>query len=210
MGNFFSKGPDYFGLFQKGIQISSKAAKTLQAAFSGDQIDEEKIKGLRAIEHEGDQHVHECGKLIADAFITPVERPDMMNMIAAIEALTDSIDDIGNQIYMMHIVKKDATSEKFVGLLVSACEELSTMMVVFKNFKTKQDELHKISIRVNHIEEEGDALFISAMRNLFDPKQEMNTVDVIRCEHLYQTMEDAMDCCEDVADAVSHIIITNT
>lgn len=210
MSSFFTKGPDYFGLFEKGIQISSKAAKALQKAFAESQINVEEIKQLQAIEHEGDRHVHECAKLISDAFITPVERPDMMNMIATIEALTDSIDDVGNQIYMMHIVNKDETSEKFVNLIASACEELCTMMDDFKHFKKSQEKLHEISIRVNHIEEDGDVLFMNAMRSLFDPDQKMDTIDVIRKENLYNTLENSLDCCEDVADIVQQIIISNT
>jgi uncharacterized protein Yka (UPF0111/DUF47 family) len=210
MSSFFSKGPDYFNLFEKGIQISSKAAQTLKRSFAGNRIDEDEIKKLKAIEHEGDRHVHECAKLVADAFITPIERPDMMNLVAAIEALTDSIDDVGNQVYMMHVVEKEETAEKFVELIASACEELCRMMSVFKNFKKSQTELHEIAIRVNHIEEEGDALFIGAMRKMFDPAQKQDALDVIRRQSLYQTLEDSLDCCEDVADIMAHIIISNT
>lgn len=210
MSSFFSKGPDYFSLFEKGIGISAKAAQTLQKAFAGDRIDEEQIKQLKEIEHEGDRHVHECAKLISDAFITPVERPDMMNLVAAIEALTDSIDDVGNQIYMMHISEKDGISEKFIALLAEACGELCKMMEVFEDFKKRQSEIREIGIRVNHLEEEGDTLFIGAMRSMFDPAQKQDALDVIRKESLYKILEDTLDCCEDVADIMEHIIISNT
>ena len=210
MSNFFSKGPDYFCLFEKGIEISSRAAQTLKRAFAGSLIDEEEIKQLKAIEHEGDKHVHECAKLISDAFITPIERPDMMDLIAAIEALTDSIDDVGNQVYMMHITEKEEAAEKFVDMIDSACGELCKMMGVFKNFKKSQTELHEISIRVNHIEEEGDALFIGAMRRMYDPDGHHDALDVMRRQSLYQTLEDSLDCCEDVADIMGQIIIANT
>lgn len=210
MSSFFSKGPDYFSLFEKGVEISSRAAQTLKRAFAGDEIDEEEIKQLKAIEHDGDKHVHECAKLISDAFITPIERPDMMNLVAAIEALTDSIDDVGNQVYMMHITEKGEVAGKFVDLISDACSELCSMMRVFKHFKKNQTDIHEISIRVNHIEEEGDVLFIGAMRDMFDPSQERDPIDVMRRQSLYQTLEDSLDCCEDVADIMAHIIIANT
>lgn len=210
MSSFFSKGPDYFILFEKGMEISSRAAQTLKRAFAGDKINEEEIKQLKALEHEGDKHVHECAKLIEDAFITPIERPDMMNLVAAIESLTDSIDDVGNQVYMMHIEGKEETAQKFVDLIASACTELCNMMHVFKHFKKSQTDIHEISIRVNHIEEEGDVLFISAMRSMFDPEQTHDPIDVMRRRSLYQTLEDSLDCCEDVADIMAHIIIANT
>ena len=210
MANFFSSGPDYFKLFETGIEISNKAAKALQSALSGSEINEAGIHKLKEIEHEGDKLVHDASNLISDAFITPIERPDMMNMVASIEALTDSIDDIANQIYMMHIEKKDETSDKFVDLIVKACEELSKLMDSFKQFKKNQTEIHKINILVNHIEEEGDALFTSAIRKLFDPANPTDTFDIIRKQNLYNSFENALDCCEDVADIVESIIISNT
>ncbi len=210
MANFFSNGPDYFGLFEKGIEISNKAAKTLQTALADSEINEDEIRKLKEIEHEGDRLVHVASKLISDAFITPIERPDMMNMVASIEALTDSIDDIANQIYMMHIEKKDDVTDKFIGLIVQACEELTKMMSLFKQFKKKQEPIHKSSILVNHIEEEGDTLFMNAVRNLFDPANPAETFDIIRKKNLYSSFEDALDCCEDIADIVESIIISNT
>ena len=210
MSNFFSKGPDYFSLFEKGIQISDKAAKLLKAAFADSLIDLDEITRLKEIEHEGDRHVHDCATLISDAFITPVDRSDMMNIVAAIESLTDGIDDIGNQIYMMHITEKNETIQKFIDLISDACAELCSMMSIFKQFKRNSKNIHKISIKVNHIEEEGDALFTEAMRSLFDPSKKRDTIDIIRMQNLYNTLENALDFCEDVADIVEQVIISNT
>lgn len=42
MSNFFTKGPDYFSLFEKGIGISSRAAKVLQTSFIDGSIDKKK------------------------------------------------------------------------------------------------------------------------------------------------------------------------
>lgn len=210
MSNFFSKGPDYFGLFEKGISISNKAAKTLQSSFTDGVIDKNEILRLKEIEHEGDRHVHECSNLIADAFITPLDRSDMMAMVAAIESITDSIDDIANQIYMMHITKANEVTLKLVNLIVKSCEELCTLMTEFKQYKKNFKRIKEITVSVNNLEEEGDAVFSEAMRSLFDPSNPMEMIDVIRLQNLYNTMENSLDYCEDVADIVEQIIISNT
>ena len=210
MSNFFSKGTDYFTFFEKGIEISNHAAKVLQNAFTGSDIDEKQISLLREIEHEGDRHVHECASQIAEAFITPIDRVDLMNIVAKIESVTDSLDDIGNQIFMMHITRKNEVMDQFIQLIAEACIQLSNMMVAFKQFKKSQNGIHEIAIKVNHVEEEGDALFTKAMRELFDPAGKLDAIDVIRLQNLYNTLENALDCCEDVADAVEQVIISNT
>lgn len=210
MGNFFAKGTDYFSLFEKGIDISNRAAKVLQKAFADSEIDEAEIRQLRELEHEGDRHVHECANLIADSFITPIDRSDLMSMVAAIESVTDSLDDIGNQIYMMHITKKNDVIEQFIKLIAKACSELAKMIKVFKQFKKSQKEIHEYAINVNHIEEEGDSLFTKAMRNLFDPDSKKDAIEIIRLQNLYNTLENALDNCEDVADIMEQVIISNT
>ncbi len=210
MSNFFSKGPDYFSLFEKGIGISYKAAKVLQTSFSDGMIDKNEIMQLKDIEHEGDRHVHECSTLISDAFITPIDRSDMMDLVSSIESLTDSIDDIGNQIYMMHINKANETTVKLVDLIVKSCEGLCTLMTDFKQFKKNLKSIKEMSVYVNNLEEEGDAIFSEAMRQLFDPSNQMEMIDVIRLQNLYNTMENSLDYCEDVADIMEQIIISNT
>ena len=67
-----------------------------------------------------------------------------------------------------------------------------------------------MTVYVNHIEEEGDAIFSEAMRALFDPQNEIEMIDLIRLQNLYNTMEESLDYCEDVADIVEQIIISNT
>ena len=210
MSSFFKKTPDYFSMFEKGIGISNKAAKALQAAFADSVINADEIKKLKEIEHEGDRHVHESAQLISEAFITPIDRSDMMNMVDAIEALTDSIDDVANRVYMMHIVEKDVPTERMILLIVDACEHLSTMMTAFKQFKKGREKIHEISIIVNHIEEEGDELYSGALRGLFDTENRVDAVEIIRKQGLYDSLEDALDCCEDVADILEQIIISNT
>lgn len=210
MSSFFSKGTDYFSLFEKGIGISNKAAEVLQKSFADSKINEKEIESLREIEHEGDRHLHKCAGLIAEAFITPIDRPDLMDILNKIESITDSIDDIGDQIYMMHITKKNDTIDEFIKLIAEACRELGLLMTAFKQFKKSQSKIHEIAIKVNHIEEEGDALFTKAMRKLFDPKSGKDPVDIIRMQNLYNSLEDALDYCEDLADVVEQVIISNT
>ncbi len=210
MSNFFSKGPDYFGLFETGIGISSKAAKVLRTSFSDGKIDKNELKQLKDIEHEGDKHVHECTTLIADAFLTPIDRSDMMQLVGAIEAITDSIDDIGNQIYMMHITQANETTVKLVDLIVKSCDGLCALMNDFKQFKKNSKSIKEKTVLVNNFEEEGDAIFSEAMRALFDSNNQMEMINVIRLQNLYNTMENALDYCEDVADIVEQIIISNT
>ena len=210
MSNFFSKSPDYYALFEKGISITCKAAKVLKKSFGDGKIDKIEIIQLKEVEHEGDKHVHECFNLIADAFITPISSTDMMNLVNAVEAITDSINEIGNQIYMMHISESNETVDQFVDLIVESCDGLLLLLTDFKHFQKNMKKIKEMTVHINHLEERGDEVYIEGMRALFHPDKDIPLIDIIRLQNLYNTLEKALDRCEDVADIVEQIIITNT
>jgi uncharacterized protein Yka (UPF0111/DUF47 family) len=210
MSSLFSKGPDYFALFEKGISITCEAARVLQKSFGDGQIDKIEIVQLKEVEHEGDKHVHECFNLIADAFITPISSADMMSLVGAVECITDSINEIGNQIYMMHISESNETVDQLVDLIVKSCDELKLLLTDFKHFQKNMKQIREKIVQINHLEEKGDEIYNEGMRSLFHPAKNIPLIDIIRLQNLYATLEKALDRCEDVADIVEQIIISNT
>jgi len=210
MSNFFSKGPDYYALFETGISITCKAARVLKKSLADGQIDKLEIAQLKEVEHEGDKHVHESFNLVADAFITPISSADMLSLVGAIESITDSINEIGNQIYMMHISESDATADQLVDLIVKSCDDLKLLLSDFKNFKKNMKQIRERTVQINHLEEKGDEIYNEGMRALFHPDRNIPLIEIIRFQNLYNTLEKALDRCEDVADIVEQIIIANT
>lgn len=210
MSSLFSKGPDYYALFEKGISITCKAAKVLKKSFGDGKINKIEIVQLKEVEHEGDKHVHECFNLIADAFITPISSMDMMNLVNAIECITDSINEIGNQIYMMHISESNETVDQMVDLIDQSCAGLLVLLTDFKHFQKNMKKIKEMTVQINHLEERGDEIYNEGMRSLFFPSNNKSPIDIIRLQNLYNTLEKALDRCEDVADIVEQIIISNT
>ncbi|MGI5936975.1 MAG: DUF47 family protein, partial [Oscillospiraceae bacterium] len=101
MGKMSKKSVDYFEMFEHGISISLEAAQALQAAFGDEHIVESELKSIKEIEHKGDIHVHQCLRKIDVAFITPIDRTDIVEIIKSLENLTDSIDAVANHIYIL-------------------------------------------------------------------------------------------------------------
>lgn len=209
MGNMISrKQVDYFEMFTKGIEISLKAAKNLQSAFADGKINEAELRRIKEVEHEGDRHVHECLKIIDMAFITPIDRTDILEVLKGIENITDSFDAVSNHIYMMHITKSNKYLCKFVDLAVISCERLCDLMIALKQFRKHTSKINELIIEVNRLEEEGDSTYLDSMRNLFE--FETDPIAIIKHKELYQLLENTLDCCEDVADLVEKIMISAT
>jgi uncharacterized protein Yka (UPF0111/DUF47 family) len=208
MSQISRKNVDYFEMFDTGMKIAYKAAVKLQAAFADGHIDEEELKQIKDIEHEGDLHVHQCIKTIDVAFITPIDRTDIVEIVKAIENLTDSIDAISARIFMLQITEADEYLVKFVSSLVLSCETLKEMMCELKQFKRNQKRIKECIIEVNRLEEVGDRTFMESMKNLF--VHEKDAIKLVKQKDMYELLEDALDRAEDIADIVEKVIVAKT
>lgn len=208
MGSISRKSVDYFEMFADGILISLKAAKKLQAAFADGIINKEELKLVKDAEHEGDKHLHQCLKKIEVAFVTPIDRTDIVEILKGIENITDSIDSVSIHIYMMHVDKANEYLFKFVEYIVASCETLCDLMKEIKKFKKSLKNILEYIIEVNRIEEEGDRIYLKSMKDLFE--QETDPITVIKNKEIYQLLEHTLDCCEDVADMVEKILVSKS
>ncbi len=208
MGLFTSKDTDWFKLFEVSISYSVRAANTLKKAFEDGVIDYKEIQNLKSIEHEADNHVHQCLKLVEEAFVTPIDRSDIVEIIKEIENITDNIDSIANHTYMMCVNEVNEASQNFMGLVVDACNKLDELMKNLKNYKKNFKLINDLIIEINHIEEVGDKTYLNAMRTLFEFETDAKKIIIYKL--LYEKLEDALDKCEDVADIVQKIIIAST
>ena len=208
MSRISRKTVDYFQMFEAGIKIALKAARLLQSAFADGIINEEELRQIKQVEHDGDMHVHQCIRAIDVAFITPIDRTDIVEIVKAIENLTDSVDTVANRIYMYQYTEVNDYLIKFVNNVVLSCETLQEMMCQLKQFKKNTGRIKECIIEVNRLEEDGDRTYMECMKKLF--AQEKDAIKLIMQKDLYELLEEALDCCEDVADIVEKIIVAKT
>ncbi|NLM83451.1 MAG: DUF47 family protein [Clostridiales bacterium] len=203
-----TKSVDYFEMFQQGVSISLEAAQALQAAFRDRCIVESELKSIKDIEHKGDTHVHQCLRKIDIAFITPIDRTDIVDIIKAIENLTDCIDAVANHIAIFNIRESSTYLRRFVDYIVQCCKKLDELMAALKNFKKNHAKINECIVEVNRIEEEADRTYAESMRKLFE--NETDPIVIIKKKELYQLLEQTVDCCEDIADMVENVMVAKT
>lgn len=209
MGKMISrKKVDYFEMFVKSATIAQEAAIKLQASIADGTVNINEVKLIKEFEHSGDIHFHECLKVIDVAFITPIDRSDLVDILTGIEDVTDSIDAIASSFYMMNITVSSDYMRDFVDLLVTSCERLHELMTELKKMSKNSKNIESLIIEINRLEEDGDKVYASSMRHMFET--ETDAVTIIKNKELYQLLEHAIDCCEDVADMVGNIIVTKT
>ncbi|MEG2213103.1 MAG: DUF47 family protein, partial [Clostridiales bacterium] len=141
------------------------------------------------------------------AFITPIERDDIIQLSQNIDNVTDSIEDILIHIYINHITVIPPEAIEFSEVVIRCCQATRNMMEEFRHFK-KSKRLRELVIEINRIEETGDAMFIRLLHDL--QLQSKDPLYIIAWREIYNYFEKCCDACEDVADIVESIAITNS
>lgn len=199
----------FFKNFVESISISCEAATFLQNAltdFNAETV-HENIKKLHEIEHKGDKKKHELADEILRAFITPLERDDIMELSQNIDNVTDGIEDILIHVYVTGITAIRPEALRFASILVDCCEATKKLLIEFPNFK-KSKTLKELIIEINRLEEEGDKIYLESLRALYTGSKA--PMEVLIWRSILNYFKTCLDACKDVADVVQDITIGNT
>ena len=128
---------DYFEMFVKGVAYSCKAAQMLEETlghFDPDSL-QIKLKDLHAVEHGADILKHDMMKELARAFITPIEREDIILLSQEIDNVTDTIEDVLMRVYMYNVLSIRDEASEFTAIILQCCNALEDAMKEFHNFR---------------------------------------------------------------------------
>ena len=187
---------------RKAAQLLDKGMRQFDPAQIGDMIEE-----MHEVEHAGDEKKHELLNVLAKAFITPIEREDIILLGQNIDEVTDKIEDVLLRMYCNNIKSVRPDALELVAVVIECCDELKETLEEFPRFKNSK-KLHEKIVNINTLEEKADQLFISSMRNLHTTCDD--PVMIIVWREIYIYLEKCVDACEHVADTVESVIMKNS
>ena len=198
----------YFDNFISCATSSCEAATTLKSILENYDVSKssENLEKLHEIEHNADKKRHDMMQVLVKAFITPIEREDIIKLSRTIDNVTDSIEDIMIHIHIAQLkeIREDAII--FVDLMNQCCDAMVDILKEFKNFKKSQN-IADLIIKMNSLEEKGDKHYLQSMYDLHanctDP------LEIIVWREIYKYFEKVCDACENVGDIVESILIEN-
>jgi predicted phosphate transport protein (TIGR00153 family) len=204
------KNSVYFNDFIAMADLSCQAAEYLQTVMRDfrPEVLEEHRKAMHEIEHSEDMVKHAMMQRLAKEFVPPIDREDIIELANEMDNVTDTIEDILIRMYMYNIREMNPRALAFGDVIVRCCKALHAAILEFPNFHNKSTALMNAIIEVNTMEEQGDAIYISAMHELYaaggDP------VDIAAWSELFDRLEDCCDACEHVADVLEIVVMKNT
>ncbi len=203
------KGNDYFELLSELVDYSCAEAELLHETLSNfDAAElESKKDEMHEIERTADTKEHEMMDKLVKEFITPIDRGDIIELAHRIDDITDAVEDILVKIYMYNIKSMKQEAIEFSNIILKSCKELKSLMNEFHNFKKSQSIL-KLIININGLEEDGDKLYTTIIRNLYINSKD--PVELMTWKDIFEYFERCCDACEDGANVVESVIMKNS
>ncbi|MDY4604648.1 DUF47 family protein [Clostridium tertium] len=203
------KGNDYFEMLSELVDYSCSAANLLYYTLLNFEVNkiENKIEEMHKIEHSADLKKHDMMDKLLKEFITPIERGDIAELAHEIDNVTDAIEDILARIYMFNITSMRKEALDFANVIIKNCNELKGLMKEFRNYK-KSQEIQKLIVNINGLEEEGDKLYIMSIRNLYTTSKD--PIELMTWTDTFKYFERCCDACETAANVVESVIMKNS
>jgi predicted phosphate transport protein (TIGR00153 family) len=199
-----SERPDvFFDLFIESAVNLRAAAEQLRGLVHEYTEVEVKARRLQEREHEGDEVTHAIIRRLNTTFVTPMDREDIYQLATALDDVMDAIEAVGD-LFVLHNIETPLPEMRAqVDVLCRAAEQTEAALRAFKHMR--RDELEPYWVEINSLENEGDKIYRRAVAGLFGGDH--RAMDVLRWKEVIETLEEALDGLENVANVIEAVVL---
>ena len=191
----------FFTLFSQHVQNALEAAQALEKLLTDFTDVESKARDIHAIEHYGDKLTHQIMQELNGTFVTPLDREDIVGLASRLDDVTDVCHDVAEMVVLYKVTNIRPLAIQQAKVLVAAASQLVDALKDLEKLRG----LEPFWIKVHTLENEGDALFRTAVADLF--AKSTDPIEVIKWKDIHGLIELAIDRCEDVANIVETIVV---
>ncbi len=160
---------------------------------------------MKAYESKGDTYVHEIIMELNKAFITPIEREDILQLAMSMDDILDGLDHCAAMFEMYSVTQPTEYMVKFVEAIYKCTEEIARSIELMGDKKLTDIRTH--AIKIKDYESNCDALYRTAVKHLFSTEKDV--IKIIQFKEIYENLEDIADSCQGVANTLETIIMKN-
>lgn len=204
LSRFIPRDEGFFDLFNQLAGHLATSARLLNELFAEPNRAQELCKEIKEVEHKADLLTAAIIGRIDKSFVTPFDREDIHNVASSLDDVIDLIDGVARRYDMFHIDQARPLAAKLSLILLSAAEEIKAAVGDMKKVRL----VHKHVVAIKKLEEEGDAIYHDAVGELFSGTPD--PIDVIKWKEMYDTLEQTIDACMGVAQALQSLSLKNT
>ena len=196
----------FFDMLEHQADVVVEGAEALLDMTKNFSRVEQKRDGIKAIEHRGDEIVHEIADALNRTFVAPIDHDDLSKLTSRLDDILDFIEAASHRMWSYEIKSVPPDMVKLSEVILSSATEVNHAVKDLRDFK-RRDEIFKHCIEVNRLENVGDDITHVAVAGLF---KKHDPVDIIKLKEIYEYLEMATDKCEDAADVIKDVFVKNS
>ncbi|MBX3220419.1 MAG: DUF47 domain-containing protein [Labilithrix sp.] len=159
---------------------------------------------IKELESEGDRITHDTIKRLRENWITPLDRTDIHDLITSLDDVLDFIEEAADRVALFEVRSAPAEAHDLAELLVRSCEAVAKAVGLLDDMK-QAPVILELCVEVNRLENAADTVHRKATAELFARGNEPLTV--MKWRDIFESLESAMDRCEDVANVVEGVVL---
>ena len=205
---FIPREVKFFDLLEQQSHVVVRGAKLLQECLeSKGSADEIYLasKRIHAVEHEGDELVHQLMDRLNKSFITPLDREDIHALTSRLDDVLDYVDAVAKRLVTFKIAAPTHHAIELGRIIVRSAEETAVGVALLRDL-SKADAILKQCEKIGQLENDADQVMRDALNDLFNGG-DRNPLEVIKWKDIYEHLELATDKCEDVADIIESVLV---
>jgi predicted phosphate transport protein (TIGR00153 family) len=189
----------FFELFvADGENLMAAAQRLHQMVSTYENVDEHVVE-IQRLEKAGDEIDRQISRKLEDAFITPFDREDILELTVRLDDVVDGIQATAETFVIYDIREPTEEARGLARILSEQSVELLAALRKLDGLKDLETHL----AMVHDLEHEADALSRAAIGRLFRDGTE--ALEVIKWRDIYHELENAIDAAEDAAEAIERM-----
>lgn len=198
----------FFDLLERGAECALRSSQLLvECCEAKTSAEREGFVGrMTDEEHAADRVIHEVYEALNKTFVTPMDRSDIYALATDLENITDRVHSTVMQIAVHAMEGVPPASTEIASKIKLACEEINTAVKLLRGMK-QLDEIRARCKAITQLEHDGDQVFRAAIGEMF--KKEHDAIRLLKNKEFLEGLENTLDACDDVANALEGLVIKN-
>jgi len=194
-------------LFCEQAQCIARAADELKQLIGDGATASQHVTAIRKIEVAADAVARRVFIAANRTFNAPIDREDILALGHVLDDCVDLIEDAAKEIQRYGIVQFDAEMRTMAEAVVDAAAVLQKVMPYLDSVGKDHRTIIALCEEVGKIEDRADASFDQGLTRLRTQLKsgEIDTLGYVDRKEIYEIVEDVVDKCDDVANAIQTI-----
>lgn len=196
----------FYRLFREYAEKIATASELYMRIFREYPTSKALISGMKDYENICDEQAKKIFIELGNSFITPFDREDIGALVKRMDDVVDYMEAAASRLDLFAVERMRPEAVKLAEITVQAVAELHKIMDRMSNFK-KDSSVMELALGVDVIEDEGDAVYKTALADLF--REDVPTLEIMKWSRVLDRMELALDACEHACDIVQGVVMKN-